>query len=157
MSQPVAEWSDEQISRVIAEHLGWQWWTFLGNSFLCSPIDSQEFAAHPGLGWTQVRIKGREAKLEEHFIDSSRPYPRYRDHADYVNDPAMVLMLLEKLLERGIEVLFMREYANPDAPFTVDMEAEGIDPFKKWAQHSGKTIGKALALAYIQAHGLERR
>lgn len=108
MSQPVAEWSDEQICRVISEHL------------------------YHGQFWRN-------------------------DYCDLIADPAMVLMLLEKLFvavdtETTLETLGEDQFITMmrNLWHRINRKIDGGTPFQV-------LFGRFIALAYIQANGLERK
>lgn len=137
MSQPLSEWSDEQLARVIAEHI--------------EPMPAEppnwSHAESPLKVWTSS-FKGF-TKLTYPPNQEGYPDPQYGWRMrDMVNDLAMVLMLLEKLLvHHDVKIETGNE---PNVSFNF---YDG----EQWNEVLAETLGKAVALAYIQAHGLERR
>lgn len=128
--------TDEALSRAIAEFLEPK-----PSEHLCGGPFNNPFAWPNPYDCPACKYRGLvQPEFKFHLWKTAKWQPR-----DFINDPAMTVLLLFRLLE-GHDVKFERG-GNPNINLSYFDDSQ-------WASIDAESIGRAVALAFARAHSL---
>jgi len=92
--------SDAELSALVAEKLmEWEWWSFVGTSYLIPDYLATRFVGRPGLGWKQEELS-ETAILSEHFPGD---YEHVKQPA-FASDIDAAMQVLEAMRTRSFTI-----------------------------------------------------